>query len=245
MHTKEFIEESKIQICDAVKAAARAHISRKTFKKPVLNVVPKHSADAVLAPPGNRSMIKTTDIVVAIGASTGGTDALQVFLQSLPHDVPGIIIVQHMPENFTRSFANRLNDLCNISVSEAEDGDTVIRGKALIAPGNKHMLLKRSGARYYVGIVEGEMVNRHRPSVDVLFRSTAQYAGKNAVGIIMTGMGDDGAKGLLEMKEAGAKTLAQDEKSCVVFGMPKEAIKLGAANGVLPLEKLAEQIISL
>ena len=245
MHTKEFIEESKIHICDAVKAAARAHISRKTFKRPSLNVEPKHSADAVLAPPGNRSMLKTTDIVVAIGASTGGTDALQVFLQSLPHAVPGIVVVQHMPENFTRSFANRLNDLCNVTVKEAEDGDSVIRGKVLIAPGNKHMLLKRSGARYYVEVMGGELVNRHRPSVDVLFRSTAQYAGSNSVGIIMTGMGDDGAKGLLEMKQTGAKTYAQDEKSCVVFGMPKEAIKLGAANSILPLEKLADQIINL
>ena len=184
-------------------------------------------------------MIKTTDIVIAVGASTGGTDALQVFLQSMPPDIPGITIVQHMPENFTRSFANRLNDLCKITVKEAQDGDSVIRGQALIAPGNKHMLLKRSGARYYVQVQDGPLVNRHRPSVDVLFRSTAKYAGSNAVGIIMTGMGDDGARGLLEMKEAGAHTIAQDEKSCVVFGMPKEAIKLGAANKVLPLDQIA------
>ncbi|MBN1951954.1 MAG: chemotaxis response regulator protein-glutamate methylesterase [Bacteroidales bacterium] len=247
MHTKEFIEESKIRICDAIKAASRARISRKTItiQKQPLTVEPKLSADAVLAPPKNQSMIKTTEIVVAIGASTGGTDALQVFLQSLPHDVPGIVIVQHMPENFTRSFANRLNELCKVHVKEAENGDSVIRGKALIAPGNKHMLLKRSGARYYVEVVDGALVNRHRPSVDVLFRSTARYAGSNAIGIIMTGMGDDGARGLLEMREAGAKTYAQDEKSCVVFGMPKEAIKLGAASVIAPLQELSSFIINL
>jgi two-component system, chemotaxis family, protein-glutamate methylesterase/glutaminase len=244
MHTKEFIEESKINICDAIKAASRARVSRKIFNKPII-VEPKHSADAVISPPRNFSMIKTTEIVVAVGASTGGTDALQIFLQDLPHDVPGIVIVQHMPENFTRSFANRLNELCKVHVKEAENGDSVTRGKVLIAPGNKHMLLKRSGARYYVEVVDGELVNRHRPSVDVLFRSIAQFAGSNAVGIIMTGMGDDGARGLLEMKEAGAKTFAQDEKSCVVFGMPKEAIKLGAANLVLPLQQMAAQIINL
>jgi two-component system chemotaxis response regulator CheB len=185
-------------------------------------------------------MIKTTDVVVAVGASTGGTEALRVFLEALPADCPGVVIVQHMPENFTRSFANRLNDLCTINVKEAQNGDAVIPGHALIAPGNKHMLLKRSGAKYYVEVKEGPLVNRHRPSVDVLFRSTARYAGANAIGIIMTGMGDDGAKGLLEMREAGAKTAAQNEETCVVYGMPKEAVKLGAADQVLPLEKLAQ-----
>ena len=150
------------------------------------------------------------------------------------------MVVQHMPENFTRSFANRLNDLCTIDVKEAQNGDAVIPGHALIAPGNKHMLLKRSGAKYFVEVKEGPLVNRHRPSVDVLFRSTARYAGANAIGIIMTGMGDDGAKGLLEMKEAGAKTAAQNEETCVVYGMPKEAVKLGAADQVLPLEKLSQ-----
>ena len=207
-----------------------------------VSVEPKYSADVVIPASARYSMIKTTDIVVAVGASTGGTDALQVFLQSMPPDVPGIVIVQHMPENFTRSFANRLNDLCKITVKEAQDGDTVIRGKALIAPGNKHMLLKRSGARYYVQVQDGPLVNRHRPSVDVLFRSTAKYAGSNAIGIIMTGMGDDGARGLLEMKDAGAHTIAQDEKSCVVFGMPKEAIKLGAAEKILSLEQIAPSL---
>jgi two-component system chemotaxis response regulator CheB len=243
MHTKEFIEESRIRICDAVKAAAFAHISRKKFNSPV-KVEPKFTADAILPPGFSKSMIKTTDIVIAVGASTGGTDAIQVFLQSMPPDIPGIVIVQHMPENFTRSFANRLNDICTIHVKEAENGDSVTRGKALIAPGNKHMLLKRSGARYYVEVIEGPLVNRHRPSVDVLFRSTARYAGRNAIGIIMTGMGADGAHGLLEMKEAGAETIAQDEKSCVVFGMPKEAINAGAASKILPLQNIASYIIN-
>jgi two-component system chemotaxis response regulator CheB len=244
MHTKEFIEESKIKICDAVKAASKAHISRKkTFAS--LPVEPKYSADAVIPASKRYSMIKTTEVVISVGASTGGTDALQVFLQAMPPDVPGIIIVQHMPENFTRSFANRLNELCQISVKEAENNDAVLRGRALIAPGNKHMLLKRSGAKYYVEVKDGPLVNRHRPSVDVLFRSTARYAGSNAVGIIMTGMGDDGARGLLEMKEAGAKTIAQDEKTSVVFGMPKEAINIGAAQTILPLKEIAPHIIKL
>lgn len=243
MNTKQFIEESRIRICDAIKAAAHAKLSRKRFAEP-LTVEPKLSADAVLPPvTSSQSMIKTTEIVIAVGASTGGTEALTVFLQALPMDCPGIIIVQHMPEKFTRSFANRLNEICKISVKEAENGDSVIRGRALIAPGNYHMLLKRSGARYYVEVKEGPLVNRHRPSVDVLFRSTARYAGANAIGVIMTGMGDDGARGLLEMHEAGAKTVAQDEKSCVVFGMPKEAIKLGAADKVLPLDSIAPFVL--
>ncbi|MFW5657939.1 MAG: protein-glutamate methylesterase/protein-glutamine glutaminase [Bacteroidota bacterium] len=241
MNTRQFIEESKIRLCDAVKAAAQAKIRRK-INPPEIQVQPKYTADAILPGARSQSMIETTDIVVAVGASTGGTDAVQVFLQALPLDSPGIVIVQHMPEHFTRSFANRLNEICGITVKEAENNDTVIRGRALIAPGNHHMLLKRSGARYYVEIKEGPLVNRHRPSVDVLFRSTARYAGKNAIGIIMTGMGDDGARGLLEMKESGAKTIAQDEKSCVVFGMPHEAIKLGAAHRVLPLDQIAKQI---
>ena len=242
MNTKQFIEESRIRICDAVKAAALSKIKRKAYTE--LAVQPKLSADAVI--PVSKTptaMLKTTETVVAVGASTGGTDALQTFLQGMPLDCPGIVIVQHMPEFFTRSFANRLNDICQITVKEAENGDTVIRGRALIAPGNHHMLLKRSGARYYVEVKEGPLVNRHRPSVDVLFRSTARYAGKNAIGVIMTGMGDDGAKGLFEMKEAGASTIAQDEKTCVVFGMPNEAIKLGAADKVLPLDQIAANVI--
>ena len=245
MDTQKFIEESKIRLCEVVKAAAHARIHTRSSNPTYLKVEPKLSADAVIAKSeGPTSMIKTTDIVIAVGASTGGTEALRIFLEAMPPDCPGIVIVQHMPENFTRSFANRLNDICRIQVKEAENGDSVISGRALIAPGNKHTLLKRNGAKYFVEVKEGPLVNRHRPSVDVLFRSTARYAGANAIGIIMTGMGDDGAKGLLEMKEAGAKTAAQDEQTCVVYGMPKEAVKLGAADRVLPLEKLANFAIS-
>lgn len=248
MDTKQFIEDSKVRICDVVKAAAKARVKRRIVSDmpTAMTVQPKYSADVVIAAaPTQTSMIKTTDVVIAVGASTGGTEALRVFLEALPHDSPGIVIVQHMPEKFTKSFADRLNETCKISVKEAEDGDTVINGRALIAPGNFHMLLKRSGAKYYVEVKEGPLVNRHRPAVDVLFRSTARFAGKNAIGIIMTGMGDDGAKGLLEMKDAGAKTIAQDENSCVVFGMPKEAIKLGAANKILPLDEIASYAIQL
>lgn len=234
---KRFYEESKIMLCDAVKAAAISKL--KLQKQTNVKIQPKYSADAVLSSPYRMSMIKTTESVIAVGASTGGTEALRIFLEALPVDSHGIVVVQHMPENFTKSFANRLNEVCRISVKEAENGDPILRGHALIAPGNKHMLLKRSGARYYVEVKDGPLVNRHRPSVDVLFRSTAAYAGSNAVGIIMTGMGDDGARGLLEMKNAGALTIAQDEKSCVVFGMPREAIKLNAADKVLPLESIA------
>lgn len=244
MNTKQFFEESKIRLCDAVKAAASARIKRKKMHSSDMQVVPKYTADAIIPKAYKHSMIKTTEIVVAVGASTGGTDALSVFLQGMPLDSPGIVIVQHMPEHFTRSFANRLDTICKITVKEAENNDSVIRGRALIAPGNHHMLLKRSGARYYVEIKEGPLVNRHRPSVDVLFRSTARYAGSNAVGIIMTGMGDDGAKGLLEMKEAEAFTIAQDEKTCVVFGMPNEAIKLNATKKILPLDQIAPYLVS-
>ncbi len=238
---KQFLEESRIIICDTVKAAAEARVKR--ISPGVKKVPPKLTADVVIAKPTGAAMIQTTEKVVMVGASTGGTEALRVFLEAMPLDAPGIVIVQHMPEHFTRSFAARLDGICRISVKEAENNDTVMRGRALIAPGNSHALLKRSGARYYVEIKDGPLVSRHRPSVDVLFRSAARYAGKNAVGVIMTGMGDDGAKGLKEMKEAGASTIAQDEQSCVVFGMPKEAIKLGAADRVLPLEVIAGAVV--
>ena len=235
--TDEFLRESREQLIATVKAAASARVRRLL---PAAKVEPKLTADAVIAPArSNEAMMRTTEKVVLVGASTGGTEALRVFLEHLPSDTPGIVIVQHMPEKFTRAFANRLDGLCRISVKEAENNDTVLRGRALIAPGNYHLLLKRSGARYYVEVREGPLVSRHRPSVDVLFRSGARYAGRNAVGVIMTGMGDDGARGLLEMKQAGATTFAQDEKTCVVFGMPAEAIKRGAADRVLPLESLA------
>ena len=199
----------------------------------------------MLAKPASNAMIQTTERIVAVGASTGGTEALRIFLEAMPADSPGIIIVQHMPEKFTASFAQRLNSFCAVTVKEATDGDSVIRGQALIAPGNRHMLLKRSGARYYVEVKDGPLVSRHRPSVDVLFRSTARYAGQNAIGVIMTGMGDDGARGMLEMKQAGAITVAQDEASCVVFGMPSEAIKLGAVDQIIELQKIPLEVVRL
>lgn len=238
INTKNWLEESAIIFMDKIKAAAQAKIKKKP-KPAVMKTSPKLTADAVLPKVRTKAMLRTTEIVVAVGASTGGTEALRVFLEAMPLDTPGIVIVQHMPENFTATFAKRLNETCKITVKEAEENDTVLRGHALIAPGNRHVLLKRSGARYFVNVKDGPLVSRHRPSVDVLFRSVAQYAGSNAIGILMTGMGDDGAKGLLEMKEAGAKTVAQDEKTSVVFGMPMKAIELGAADKILPLDKIA------
>ncbi|MGM0497266.1 MAG: protein-glutamate methylesterase/protein-glutamine glutaminase [Bacteroidota bacterium] len=244
MDSSAFFEESKIRICDAIKAAGISKLKRRNVPPPEIYVEPKHSADAIIPSTTRRSMVETTEIVVAIGASTGGTEAIAKLLQALPHDSPGIIIVQHMPEQFTKSFAERLDETCKVTVKEAFNGDSVIRGNVLIAPGNYHTILKRSGARYYVEVKQGPLVNRHRPSVDVLFRSVARYAGRNAVGVILTGMGDDGAKGLLEMKEAGAHTIAQDEKSSVVFGMPKEAIDLNAVDKVLPLDSISSHLIS-
>jgi two-component system chemotaxis response regulator CheB len=188
-------------------------------------------------------MSEATERVICIGASTGGTEALRDVLVNLPAESPGIVIVQHMPEKFTAAFARRLDGLCEMEIKEAEDGDEVITGRALIAPGNKHLLLQRSGTHYRVSVKDGLLVSRHRPSVDVLFRSAARYAGANAIGIIMTGMGDDGAKGLLEMKNTGALTIAQDEESCVVFGMPKEAIALGAAGKIVSLGQIAGEIM--
>lgn len=240
--TREFFEESKIRICDAVKAAAKVRV-KKISVGAALESRKKLSADVMLPPPTGRAMARTTERIVAVGASTGGTEALRLFLEALPADAPGIVIVQHMPEGFTKAFATRIDGLCRIKVKEAENGDSVLRGQALLAPGNKHTMLKRSGARYYVEVREGPLVSRHRPSVDVLFRSTARYAGKNAIGVIMTGMGDDGAKGMLEMREAGAHTIAQDEQSCVVYGMPKEAVKLGAVEKILPLAGIAAEIL--
>lgn len=244
MGTKQFLDESRVVICDVVKAAAKASVKRQT-RATTISTEKKMNADVVLAKASSRAMIQTTETIIAVGASTGGTEALRVFIEMLPEDFPGVIVVQHMPEHFTTSFAERLNGLSRMTVKEAVDGDTVLPGRVLLAPGNKHMLLQRSGARYYVQIKEGPLVSRHRPSVDVLFRSAARYAGKNAVGVIMTGMGDDGAKGMLEMKEAGAATIAQDEASCVVFGMPKVAIELGGVDKVVPLSKIAQTVASL
>ena len=243
--TKQFLEESCIRICDAVKSAAQVRVKALRAGRPVVPVAPKLTADVILARPPSGAMLETTEKVVAVGASTGGTEAVRLFLEALPVDAPGMVIVQHMPEKFTASFAERLNQLCRVGVKEAVDGDSVVRGQVLIAPGNRHTLLKRSGARYYVEVKDGPLVSRHRPSVDVLFRSTARYAGKNAVGVIMTGMGDDGARGMLEMKEAGAYTIAQDEASCIVFGMPAEAIKLGGVTSVFPLHLIANEVVRL
>lgn len=245
MGTKQFIEESKMRICDAVKGAAAARLGPLRAMRTMKEVSPKYSADVIMEKPNSKAMILTTEKVVVVGASTGGTEALKVFLEMLPEDTPGIVIVQHMPENFTAAFAKRLDSICRVTVKEAQDNDTVVRGRALIAPGNHHTLLKRSGARYYVEIKDGPLVSRHRPSVDVLFRSAARYAGKNAVGVIMTGMGDDGAHGMKEMHDAGAITIAQDEATCVVYGMPHEAVKLGGVNKIMPLQNIAAEVLRL
>ncbi|HVL02500.1 MAG TPA: chemotaxis response regulator protein-glutamate methylesterase [Dongiaceae bacterium] len=234
--TRQFLQEARIQIIDAVKAAAKADVHKMKLA-PKKSPQVKHTADVII--PAGRAMTRTTEKLILVGASTGGTEAIKWLLEDMPTDCPAIAIVQHMPEGFTRSFAERLNQHCSIVVKEARDGDSLLRGHALIAPGNKHMLVKRSGARYYVEIKDGPLVSRHRPSVDVLFRSGARYAGANAVGIIMTGMGDDGAAGLLEMHDAGAVTFGQDEDSCVVYGMPKEAFLRGAVGTQLPLSALA------
>jgi len=239
--TKKFLEESAIRICDAVRAAAQA--KPRAFRGGrEAAPQPKLSADAVI-PMGRPQDLRTTEKIALVGASTGGTEALRVFLEAMPLDCPPLAIVQHMPEHFTQAFANRLNTVCRISIKEAADGDSMLRGQALIAPGNKHMLLKRSGARYYVEVKDGPLVSRHRPSVDVLFRSGATYAGKNAVAAIMTGMGDDGARGMKELFDAGAYTIAQDEASCVVYGMPQEAVKHGGVHKVLPLESIAGEMV--
>ncbi len=242
---KTFLSESAEELIATVKAAARANVRRLAVRaeaSPPPMPVGKHTADVILPPGAARAMAKTTERVVAIGTSTGGTQALEQVLTALPRVCPGIVIVQHMPEKFTAAFASRLDKLCQIEVKEAENNDRVMPGRALIAPGGRHMLLRRSGAQYHVEVVDGPLVNRHRPSVDVLFRSVAKSAGANAQGIIMTGMGDDGAAGLLEMHQAGARTVAQDEESCVVFGMPKEAIKRGGADKIVPLGTIWREI---
>lgn len=269
---KQFLEDSSSDLINAVKSAARANV-RRLLNRPVAtaigsapartaaaatpggargafapgSIAPKLTADAVLSAGGlgsGANMVRTTDKLIAIGTSTGGTQALEAVLTKLPATCPGIVIVQHMPEKFTALFAERLNGLCQIEVREAKTGDRVIPGRALIAPGGKHMLLARSGAQYTVEVVDGPLVNRHRPSVDVLFRSCAKFAGKNALGVIMTGMGDDGAVGLKEMFNTGAETIAEDESTCVVFGMPQEAIKLGAAGSVIPLHRIPDAMMA-
>lgn len=255
---KDFLLDSSMQLILAVRAAAQANvISLRTFSKPqagrlqnpapanphLKNQTPNIQDDYPSQETTSHAMAKTTERIVAIGTSTGGTQALEVVLVNLPRVCPGIVIVQHMPEKFTASFAERLNTLCQIEVREAKNNDRVIPGLALIAPGGKHMVVKRSGAFYHVEVADGPLVNRHRPSVDVLFRSVAKFAGRNATGIIMTGMGDDGARGLKEMSDAGAMTVGQDEQTCVVYGMPKEAVKLGAVKRVLPLQDIRLAIL--
>jgi two-component system chemotaxis response regulator CheB len=239
---RAFVESSKERLIQSVKAAAQARVSAASRPKPkTQTATQKLSADAVL-PSTERKTMTTTDKVIAIGTSTGGTQALEKVLTRLPRTAPGIVVVQHMPEHFTAAFADRLNQLSNVTVKEAQDGDRVISGTVLIANGGKHMLLKRSGAQYTVVTKNGPLVSRHRPSVDVLFRSVANAAGQNALGIIMTGMGDDGVKGMQEMRKTGACTYAQDEASCVVYGMPKEAIRQGAAMYEIPLEQIPQLI---
>ncbi|VAW52512.1 Chemotaxis response regulator protein-glutamate methylesterase CheB [hydrothermal vent metagenome] len=238
--TKKFLEEATVQLTDAVKAAAKANLRQLTIR--TKQVAPKLTADAVLS--SGKAMCKTTEKVIVIGASTGGTQALKSVLEAMPQDAPGIVIVQHMPQGFTASFAKRLNEDCNIIVKEAVDGESVLRGHALIAPGNKHMLLKRSGARYYVEVKDGPLVARHRPSVDVLFRSAARYAGSNTVAAILTGMGDDGAAGMKEIHDAGSFTIAQDEATSVVYGMPGAAVKHGGVDIILPLEKITQALMN-
>ena len=253
--TAQFLQESRMRICDAAKAAAQARMrgvakpARQTrIAAPDVKVEAKLTADAILPPFSDTrrdsliARLPVTDPIVSIGASTGGTEALREVLEALPANSPAILIVQHMPEKFTTAFARRLDSTCAVQVKEAEDGDLVQPGLVLLAPGNLHMLLVRNGPRYTVKIQEGPHVSRHRPSVDVLFRSTAQSAGKNAMGMLLTGMGDDGARGLLEMRQMGSLTVAQDEASCVVFGMPKEAIQRDAAVRILPLSKMAGEI---
>jgi two-component system chemotaxis response regulator CheB len=244
MGVADHLNEAKMRIRETVKGAARARLRARAATARPNSPPAKLTADAVLPPPTGRAMSRTTEMVVCIGASTGGTEALREVLEALPANSPGIVIVQHMPESFTRAFAKRLNGLCQVDVKEAEDGDTVMRGHVLIAPGGlRHMMLERQGARYVVSVKDGPLVSRHRPSVDVLFRSAARNAGANAVGIILTGMGDDGARGLLEMKQAGARTFAQDEASSVVFGMPKEAIARGAHDKIIPLSSVARELL--
>jgi two-component system chemotaxis response regulator CheB len=242
---KRFLEDAAGDIVQAVRNAARTRVrSAPAATRPAPPVRPSHCADVMLDAGGKPGASRGSDPVIAIGTSTGGTQALEAILTRLPATSPGIVIVQHMPALFTAMFAERLHAIAQIEVREARHGDRVLRGRALIAPGDRHMMLRRNGAQYVVEVVDGPLVKRHKPSVDVLFRSVARFAGASALGIIMTGMGDDGARGLKEMHDAGAKTIAQDEASCVVFGMPKEAIKLGAVDLTLALDQIPAAIVS-
>jgi len=235
---RDFLADSALMLADTLRAAAQARVGRRV----TMPVTPRLSADAVL-PTVALAPARAAQKVIAVAASTGGTEALRVIIESLPPDAPGMVVVQHMPEGFTAAFAKRLNASAQVEVKEAAYGDTIVPGRVLIAPGNRHTLVRRSGEKCYVQVTDGPLVSRHRPSADVLFRSVAQAAGANAIGVILTGMGDDGAEGLGEMREAGAHTIAQDEATSVVFGMPKEAIARGAVAEVLPLPEIAAAVV--
>lgn len=239
--TRNALMETADRLRHAVRAAAQARLRPREARIPIEK---KNTADVIMPPPVASRVRQATDRIVCIGISTGGTETLREVLEQLPAQCPGMAVVQHMPEKFTLAFARRLNGICAMEVKEAEDGDELGAGRVLIAPGNRHMLLQRVGQQYRVAIKDGPPVSRHRPSADVLFRSAAQYAGANALGLIMTGMGDDGARGLLEMRKAGSRTLAQDEESCVVFGMPKEAIEIGAAERIVPLARIPQELMA-
>lgn len=246
---RDHLTAQKQRLITAIKAAAKANVKAIAKNIHSKNAGPENTTGGAapdrrcLSESIPRAMSQTTERIVAIGTSTGGTQALETLLRQLPIHAPGIVIVQHMPEAYTKAFADRLNSLCKIRVKQADDGERVLPGTALIAPGGRHMQVVRQGAYYHVAIKDGPPVSRHRPSVNVLFGSVATSAGGNSIGIIMTGMGDDGARGILEMKQAGARTYAQDEASCVVFGMPKEAIKLNAIDEVVALDALHEVIM--
>ncbi len=248
---RETLDEYSEEIIGKVKAAAAANLDalvrnldRKAKAPEKMDVAPRYSADAILDRQTPRHF-RTTDMVIAIGASTGGTEAIKDVLADLPADTPGIVITQHIPAAFSKSFAQRMDRLSAMKVVEASDGDQVIPGHAFIAPGHSHLYIDRDGARYVCRLSDGPPVNRHKPSVDVLFRSMAQKVGPNGVGVLLTGMGNDGAAGLKEMQETGASTIAQDEKTSVVWGMPGEAVALGAADHVLPLQKIAGMLLTL
>ncbi len=242
VNLRNFLQESKASIIDVIKAAAQSR-PRLIKAAPAAPTRVAVGTESLFSASTAKPMLLTTDRVIVIGTSTGGTQALEYLFTQLPRTAPPIVVVQHMPEHFTAAFAKRLDGICQLTVKEAAHNDRVLPGTVLIAPGGKHMLLQRSGAQYRVDVKDGPLVSRHRPSVDVLFRSSAQSAGANAVGIIMTGMGDDGARGMKEMHDAGALTIAQDEASCVVYGMPKEAVKLGGVDGILPLSAIPQLIM--
>ncbi|MDR3135337.1 MAG: chemotaxis response regulator protein-glutamate methylesterase [Deltaproteobacteria bacterium] len=227
------VGEMGAQLADKIRAASKVKVMKR---------VPSADKGPMAA---RKSITQTTNKVIAIGSSTGGTEALKDILTRLPPDTPGIVIAQHMPANFTKAFADRINGLCRINIKEGANNDSVLPGTCLIAPGNFHMLLRRSGARYFVEVKTGPMVHHQRPAVDILFKSVAKYAGTNAVGVVLTGMGSDGAEGIKVMKEAGAKTLAQDEASSIVFGMPKEAIKTGCVDKVVSLRNMPQAILDM